>query len=222
MPSDPSGLVAELWPIAKLSVGVSISAVAISGAIGIPLGVWMGTSGLGRNPWLRGFLNTGMALPPVAVGLLLYLMLARSGPLHFLGWLYTPSAMILAQIILSLPFVIGITNASMVNQTEELNLRLVALGASFWQRIYYLIVETRKSILVAMAVALGRCFSEVGAVMMLGGNIEGHTRVVTTAIVLQTGRGQFGLALAMAALLLSIALIVNLLVTRLSGGEPKW
>jgi tungstate transport system permease protein len=158
-----------------------------------------------------------MALPPVVVGLALYLLLSRSGPLGALDWLFTPQAMVLAQVLLTLPFVLGITMASVAAVPAELPLQVRSLGASPWQVRLAVLTEARPGVLLAVATAFGRSVSEVGAVLIVGGNIRGQTRVLTTAIVLETGRGDFGLALALGGVLLGLALAVNVLIVRLQG-----
>jgi tungstate transport system permease protein len=158
-----------------------------------------------------------MALPPVVVGLVVYLLLSRSGPLANLGWLFTPQAMILAQTVLALPWVIGITMSAVAAVPVELLLQVRSLGASLWQVRWALLREARQGVLLAVAAAFGRSISEVGAVMMVGGNIQGHTRVMTTAIMLETSKGQFGLALALGAWLLALALVANLVIVRAQG-----
>lgn len=210
----------EIGTIAALSLRVSLTALLISGLCGIPLGVWMGVSRRRPAVVLRWATQLGMALPPVVVGLALYLLLSRSGPLGSLGWLYTARAMIAAQTVLALPFVMGITAASIAAIPMELREQLVALGASKQQITLTLIAEARSGILLAVAAAFGRSISEVGAVLMVGGNIARHTRVLTTAIVLETSKGEFALALALAAVLLAIAGAINWIIIRYQG--PVW
>ena len=163
---------------------------------------------------------TGMGLPPVVVGLLVYMLLSRSGYLGFLGWLYSPAAMILAQVILDLPFVVGITMTTVAAIPNELHFQLRTLGASNWQAKCDFAVAGPIWSLLAIATAFGRSISEVGAVLMVGGNIEGHTRVLTTAIILETGKGQFAIALLLGSILLAIALIINVIILRLQGPSP--
>jgi tungstate transport system permease protein len=155
-----------------------------------------------------------MALPPVIVGLILYLLLSRSGALGNLNWLFSPQAMILAQTILAIPFVIGITMVAVASVPRELEWQLRSLGASREQARWEIVREARAGILLAIATAFGRSLSEVGAVWLVGGNIEGHTRVLTTAIVLETGKGNFALALTLGATLLLVALAINLVLVR--------
>jgi tungstate transport system permease protein len=160
-----------------------------------------------------------MALPPVVVGLVLYLLLSRSGPLAMLGWLFTPAAMITAQTILALPFVVGITMNSVAAIPRELASQLESLGASGTQVRWTILREARLGVLLAVAAAFGRSISEVGAVLIVGGNIEGHTRVLTTSIIMETSKGEFQFALALGGVLLCLALLVNFLILRLQGNR---
>jgi tungstate transport system permease protein len=205
---------AEFWPILWLSLQVSGIAVLVSSLIGLPLGVWMGLSSFRGKPFVVGAIHTGMALPPVVVGLLLYVLLSRSGPLGGLGWLFSPQAMILAQIVLDLPFVIGITAVAVGSAPRELQWQLRSLGASPSQARWEIVREARAGILLAVATAFGRSLSEVGAVWLVGGNIQNQTRVLTTAIVLETGKGNFALALLLGGALLAVALAINLIIVR--------
>ncbi len=202
------------WPILFLSLQVSGLAVAISSMLGLPIGVWMGLSRFRGRTLLVGLVQTGMAMPPVVVGLVLYLLLSRSGPLGRWEWLFTPSAMILAQVLLCLPFVIGISMAAVAAVPRELQWQLRSIGASERQSQWAMVCEARAGILLAIATAFGRSLSEVGAVWLVGGNIEGQTRVMTTAIVLETGKGNFHLALLLGAALLSVALSINFVIVR--------
>lgn len=210
-------VVGELWPITLLSLRVSGAALLISSLIGIPLGTWVGLGDRRVRSIVTVLARTGMALPPVVVGLLLYLLLSRSGPLGELEWLFTPKAMVLAQIILTFPFVLGITMDSVAAVPNELALQVRSLGAGPRQVRWAVLREARSGVLLALAIGFGRSVSEVGAVLIVGGNIRGQTRVLTTAIVLETGKGDFGLALALGGILLTLALAVNVLVVRLRG-----
>ena len=215
-----SPVAAELWSIVRLSVVVSGSAVLISSLIGVPCGVWLGLSRWRGRRVVAAIIHTGMALPPVVVGLLLYVLLSRSGPLAFLGWLFTPEAMIAAQTILALPFVIGITMSSVAAVPTELGSQIKSLGASDWQCRRAILREARRGVWLAVAAAFGRSLSEVGAVLIVGGNIQGHTRVLTTAIILETSKGHFEFALALGAVLLLVALLVNAFILRLQ--DNRW
>jgi tungstate transport system permease protein len=214
---DVSFFHADIWSIVGLSLWVSTTAVLLAAVIGIPAGVWLGHSGRRLRSAASLVAQTGMALPPVVVGLLVYLLLSRSGPLGFLEWLFTPNAMILAQVVLALPWVLGITIHSVAAVPPAFVLQIRSLGASPWQTRWAVLREARAGLALAVAAALGRSLSEVGAVLMVGGNIQGQTRVLTTAIVLETSRGQFGLALALATWLLALALVLNLIIFRLQG-----
>lgn len=208
----------DFWPIVWLSIRVSGIAVLLSSLLGIPLGVYLGLVQRHGPRFLTAVIHTGMALPPVVVGLVLYILLSRSGALGSLGWLYTPHAMIAAQTILALPFVVGITMTAVAAVPADLALQLRTLGASDWQCRWTILREARRGVIVALAAAFGRSISEVGAVLIVGGNIEAHTRVLTTAIVLETGKGNFPFALALGGALLVFALVVNLLMVRLHQG----
>jgi tungstate transport system permease protein len=210
-----ASLNANLWPIVWLSLSVSGSSLLISTLLGLPLGTWLGLARFPGKRLLTALVHTGMGLPPVVVGLVIYMLLSRSGPLGSWGWLFTPRAMILAQVILSLPLVVGITMSAVAAVPAELLLQVRSLGVSRWQARWTILREASQGVLLAVAAGFGRSISEVGAVLMVGGNIQGHTRVLTTAIVLETGKGEFGLALALGACLLVLALLANLLILRL-------
>lgn len=205
----------ELLGIASLSLQVSGLALLISTILGIPLGAWLG---LGRFLGRRlavAFVYTGMGFPPVVVGLFVYLLLSRRGPLGGWGWLFTPTAMVLAQVVISLPLVAGFTMAAVMGVDPELRPQLVSLGATPRQATWALLREARLGVLVAIIAGFGSIISEVGAVMMVGGNIERYTRLLTTAIVLETQKGNFDLAIALGFILLSIAFLINLFMLRL-------
>jgi tungstate transport system permease protein len=168
-------------------------------------------------------LYTGMGLPPVVVGLFVFVLLSRSGPLGELSWLFTPTAMIFAQTVIALPLVIGLTMAAVGSAHPELRPQLRALGATRWQTIATVLTETRLGLLAAIAAAYGRIVAEVGAVMLVGGNIEMKTRVLTTAIVLETRKGAFALALALGLILLIITFAANSALLRFGNwnGQPR-
>jgi tungstate transport system permease protein len=204
--------VQDLADIAIRSLLVSGSATFIAACLGLPAGAWLGLAGRRVRGWARPFIFSLMALPPVVVGLALYMLLSRSGPLGGLEWLYTVPAMILAQTLLALPFVIGVTMQGIGAVPAELAAQLRSLGAGERQVRWTILREAYPAMGLAVAAALGRSLSEVGAVLIVGGDIEGHTRVLTTAVVLETRRGQFATALALGAVLLAIAWTVNLAV----------
>lgn len=214
-------LISEIWPIVTLSLIVSGSAVVISCILGMPLGAYIGLSTMPGRLILKVMAFGGMAMPPVVVGLVLYLLLSRSGPLGEWQWLFTAKAMILAQVILDLPFVIGITMTAVETLPEELRFQLRSMGATPWQLRWTLLNESRHGLMLAVITALGRSLSEVGAVLMVGGNIEGHTRVLTTAILLETNRGRFAVALSLAAILMTLAMLINFFFVRLQNRFPR-
>lgn len=211
----------QVWQAAGLSLVVSAVAVTISAAIGLPLGVALGLVRFPGKRLVAGLVQTGMALPPVVVGLAVYLLLSRSGPLGVWGWLFTPRAMILAQVLLDIPVITGITMAAAAAVPRELAEQVRSLGATRWQVGRVILREARAGVVLALASAFGRSFSEVGAVWLVGGNIAAQTRVLTTAIVLETNKGDFGLALQLGGLLLGLALLINLIVLRQEAGLPR-
>ncbi len=210
-------MTAGLWPIFWLTLVVSGTAVFVAAIVGLPLGVALGRQGP-RRGWLWVLVYTGMGLPPVIVGLAVYLLLSRSGPLGSLGWLYSPTAMIVAQWLLAMPFVIGVTATAIASIPTELEFQLKTLGADRGQLRWMLLREARPGVFLALATAMGRSLSEVGAVWMVGGNIEGHTRVLTTAIILETSKGNFNAALLLGSMLLSVTLLLNVVILRWRGG----
>jgi len=193
-----------------LSLGVTGLALAISTVIGVPVGAVLG---LWSRIRVRGLITvlmyTGMGLPPVVVGLAVYLLLSRSGPLGNLGWLFTPSGMVLAQIVIALPVVAGLTMTAVQSVDPALRLQVRSLGATRWQELTAVLREARIGVMAAIVAAFGSIISEVGAVMLIGGNIEGHTRVLTTAIVLHTRMGEFDVAIALGIILLSVTFLAN-------------
>jgi tungstate transport system permease protein len=210
-------LVGQLWSITWLSLRVTITALLLSAGVGIPVGAWLALAQFRGRSGVTAIVHTGMGLPPVVVGLAVYLLLSRTGPLGFLGWLFTPPALVVAQTVIALPLITGITMAAVASVPAELYLQVRALGASRWQARWAILREARSGVLVALAAGFGRIISEVGAALMVGGNIEGHTRVLTTAIVLETSKGQFALALALAGWLLALTLTLNCMILGLQG-----
>ena len=210
--SDPA-----LAEIVALTLRVTGAALLISTLIGVPLGALLG---LGRFPGrrlVRLLLYTGMGLPPVVVGLFVYVLLSRSGPLGPLSWLFTPSAMIAAQTVIAFPLVAGLTMSAVASVDPALRQQVFALGATRWQISRAVLREARVGVTAAVVAAFGGVISEVGAVMLVGGNIAGQTRVLTTAIVLHTRQGDFALAMALGVILLALALLANVLLLRLQG-----
>lgn len=203
----------EVIKITLLSLGISLSATAISLFIGITLGTVIGLNRFSGRQFLVSLINTGMGSPPVVVGLILSVMLWRHGPLGILHLMYTPYAIVIAQCIISLPIITGFTIASIQQIDPKLRLQLVALGASRWQLLWLLVKDTRLPLLAAVMAGFGSVISEVGAAMMVGGNIQGQTRVLTTAIVQEVGKGDFGLAIALGIILMALVYLVNLILT---------
>jgi tungstate transport system permease protein len=206
-----------LGPIVLLSLYVSGAALAIAVLIGVPGGALLALRPVPGKRLIELLLYTGMGLPPVVVGLAVYLLLSRSGPLGRLAWLFTPSAMITAQVIIALPLVAGLTMTAIEGIDPALRVQLRSLGATPAQVLWTLLREARGGVLAAIVAAFGGIISEVGAVMLVGGNIEGQTRVLTTAIVLETRKGDFPLALALGVVLLALAFASNFVLLRLSG-----
>jgi tungstate transport system permease protein len=199
----------ELLAILWLSLWVAGLAVGLSMLLGVPAGVFLGLRRFRGRSLLVTLVNSGMGLPPVVVGLFVFVLIARSGPLGSFELLYTPPAMIAAQVILATPLVIGVTLAGIQGLDPRLRLQILSLGASRWQLYLKLVREARVSLLAALAAGFGAVISEVGAVMIVGGNIEGHTRVMTTAIVQETRQGNLPMAIALSLVLVALAIVVN-------------
>jgi tungstate transport system permease protein len=203
----------EVVRVTLLSLGVSLSATAISLVVGICAGTAIGLNRFFGRQFLVSLINTGMGAPPVVVGLIVSVFLWRSGPLGFMHLMYSPYAIVIAQCIISLPIITGFTIASIQQIDPKLRIQLVALGASRWQLLWLLVKDTRLPLLAAVMAGFGSIISEVGAAMMVGGNIEGETRVLTTAIVLENSKGDFGLAIALGIILMALVYLVNLALT---------
>ncbi|HEX2555859.1 MAG TPA: ABC transporter permease [Microvirga sp.] len=199
----------EVVAIAGLSLQVSLAAVALAGLIGLPLGALVAVARFPGRGAAIAVLNALMGLPPVVVGLVIYLLLSRSGPLGALGLLFTPGAMILAQAVLVTPVVAALTRQVVEDADRELGETLRSLRLSLPQRVRVLLFDARFSLVVAGLAAFGRAVSEVGAVLVVGGNIAGHTRTMTTAISLETQKGDLPLALALGIVLIALVLAVN-------------
>ncbi len=198
-----------LFEIIALSLQVTGIALLLATGTGVPLGAVLGLARIRARGLITVLLYTGMGLPPVVVGLFVYLMLSRSGPLGWLGWLFTPSAMIVAQFIIAFPLTAGLTMIAVQSVDPALRLQARSLGATRVQEVWTILREARLGVIAAMVAAFGAIISEVGAVILVGGNIEGRTRVLTTAIVLNTRTGDFALAIALGLILLLIAFSVN-------------
>ncbi len=209
----------EVMEITFLSLQVSGTATLISLLIGVSIGTIIALSQFPGKRFIVSLVNTGMGLPPVVVGLFVTIFLWRNGPLGFLGILYTPTAMILAQAVIATPIVMGITVAAMQHLPQKLRLQILALGATRLQMVWILIKEAKLPLLAGVMAGFGGVISEVGASMMVGGNIKGYSRVLTTATVMETGRGNFDLALALGIILFILAYIINLILTTIQQRE---
>ena len=203
----------EILQITTLSLQVSALATAISLLIGLPFGTWLALSNFRGRSFILSIINTGMALPPVVVGLVVAMILWRSGPLGNLRLIYTPWAIVIAQTIIAAPVITGLTAAALASLDPRLQQQLLGLGASRGQMVWHLWREARLPLLAAFMAGFGSIISEVGASMMVGGNIKGQTRVLTTAIVLETSKGDFQNALSLGVLLLVITYLINLALT---------
>jgi len=209
----------EVMGITFLSLKVSGIATLISLFLGISSGTLVALTRFPGRKLAIGLINTGMGLPPVVVGLFVSIILWRSGPLGFLGILYTPSAMIVAQAIIATPIVMGVSLAAVQNLPRKLRLQILALGATRLQMVWILIKEAKLPLLAAIMAGFGGVISEVGASIMVGGNIKGYSRVLTTATVMETSRGNFDVAIALSIILLALAYLINLVLTQIQQRE---
>jgi tungstate transport system permease protein len=202
-----------LWSIVGRSLWVSVCATALACSLGIGLGAWLGVARFVGRDALLTVLNTLLALPSVVVGLLVYLLLSRTGPLGDWGWLFSLKAMVLAQTVLVLPVVTALTRQCVEDAERMHGEQLQSLGAQPWLRSFLLAWDERYTLLTVLIAAFGRAVSEVGAVMVVGGNIEGFTRVMTTAIALETSKGDLPLALALGFVLMMVVLLLNMCIS---------
>ncbi|OGL02996.1 MAG: tungstate transporter permease [Candidatus Rokubacteria bacterium RIFCSPHIGHO2_12_FULL_73_22] len=211
----------EVWSILLLSLQVSGSATLISLALGIPAGAALALARFPGRGLVVSAVNSGMGLPPVVVGLFVTMLLWRSGPLG--GWevLYTPAAIVIAQAVIASPIVVGITLAAVQGVPREFRLQLLALGASRAQMVWMVLREARLPMLAAVMAGFGGIISEIGASMMVGGNIKGQTRTLTTAMVLETGKGNFEVAIALSLLLLALVFLVNWALTSIQQRHAR-
>jgi tungstate transport system permease protein len=217
------GFDAEVWSITWLSLKISGCATLISLLLGIPLGIALALARFRGRSFIAALVNTGMGLPPVVVGLFISVFLWRSGPLGFLELIYSPTAMVLAQVIIAFPIVAGLTMASFQSLDPKLILQLLGIGASKPQLLWLLCKEARLPLLAAVMAGFGGVISEVGASMMVGGNISGETRVLTTATVLETSKGNFDTAIALSLILLALTFAINFFLTRVQQREHlRW
>ena len=209
----------DVWEIVLRSLRVSLGATLVSLLLGVPVGAALALSRFPGRALVVGLVHTGMGLPPVSVGLLVSLLLWRNGPLGALGLLYSPAAMVVAQAAIATPIVAGLTLAAVQALDPRLHVQLLALGASRLQLTWWLLREARLPLIAAVVAGFGAVISEVGAAMMVGGNIKGETRVLTTATVLEVGRGNFETAVALTIVLRAMTFCVNLTLTALQQGR---
>lgn len=203
----------EIFEITWLTLRVSMTSILISTFIGIPLGILIGLTSFRGRRLLLVLINIGMGLPPVVAGLWITMLLWRSGPLGSFSLLYSPIAIVMAQVLVSLPIIIGLTSSAFQQIDEKMLMQLKSLGATKLQTISLLIKETRIAILAAVMAGFGRVIAEVGAAMMVGGNIRGETRILTTSIVMEVSKGNFDIALALSFILMTLAFIITFLLT---------
>ncbi|WP_254898998.1 ABC transporter permease [Thalassococcus arenae] len=211
----------ELWEIAVRSLRVSLTALVIASVIAFPLAALLTVR---RFRWRRGtiaVLNALMGLPPVVVGLVVYVLLSRSGPLGVLGLLFTPTAMIIAQVIIIVPLIASIAHQSLRDLWTDYHDLLISMNVTQRQKIMTLLWDARRALLTAALAGFGRAIGEVGAIMIVGGNIDHATRVLTTAIALETGKGEFALALGLGFVLIGLAISVNVAIHWLSRTERE-
>ncbi len=209
----------EVLRITLLSLKVSVSATLVSLFLGVGAGLLIALNRFPGKHLLISLINTGMGLPPVVVGLFVSILLWRNGPLGFLELLYTPTAIVIAQAVIATPIIAGISVAALQQLPPNLKLQILSLGATKRQMVWLLVKEARLPLLAAVMAGFGGVISEVGASIMVGGNIKGYSRVLTTATVMETGRGNFDVAIALSVILLLLAFSVNALLTHLQQRE---
>ena len=211
----------DLIEISLRSLQVTLTALLFASLVAIPLGTVLAVQRFRYRRTVIALLNALMGLPPVVVGLIVYVLLSRAGPLGVLGLLFTPTAMIIAQVVIITPLIASVTHQAMRDLWADYHDLLISLNATKWQRIRTLIWDGRRTLLTAILAGFGRAIGEVGAIMIVGGNIDHATRVLTTAIALETGKGDFGLALGLGFVLIGLAIAVNLAIHALSGTERE-
>lgn len=209
----------DILPVVLMSLFVTISSTLLSSLAGIALGIPVSLRDFRFKGLIMRVTDTLMSLPPVLAGLLVYLLLSRSGPLGGLQLLFTPEAMIIAQTLLIFPIVFGLTVSTLSKTALEVRKTCISLGGRRRDTLISIVNESKVQILTILTVAFGRAISEVGAVMMVGGNIKGHTRVMTTYIALETGKGNFEGALIIGGILLAISFIINFMLHRFQRGQ---
>jgi tungstate transport system permease protein len=205
----------EIYAITWLTLKVCLISILISTLIGLPLGILLGLTRFRGRKILLLLINIGLGLPPVVAGLWITMFLWRSGPLGELSMLYTPTAIVMAQILVSLPIVTSLTCSAFQQINDKMLLQIKALGATKLQTFVILIKQTKIAILAAIMAGFGRVIAEVGAAMMVGGNIQGDTRILTTTIVMEVSKGNFDIALALSFILLTVALFITAALTLL-------
>ncbi|SLN29400.1 Sulfate transport system permease protein CysW [Pseudoruegeria aquimaris] len=214
----------DLIEITLRSLQVTVTATVIAAAIGLPFGAWLAVNRFRHRRATIAVMNALMGLPPVVVGLIVYILLSRSGPFGVFGLLFTPAAMIIAQVIIITPLIASISHQAIRDLWAEYHDLLISLNTTKRQRIHALLWDGRRALLTAALAGFGRAIGEVGAIMIVGGNIDHATRVLTTAIALETGKGNFALALALGFVLIALAILVNFLIHGLSRteSESRW
>lgn len=211
----------ELWSVVVRSLAVSSTATVIACAIGMVLGAWLAVSRFAGRGVVLTLLNTALAVPAVVVGLVVYLLLSRSGPLGFLGWLFSFQAMVVAQTLLVLPIAMALTRQLIEDADQHYGEQLQSLGARPWTKGLLLAWDERYGLLTVLLATFGRAIAEVGAVMIVGGNIEGFTRVMTTAIALETSKGDLPMALGLGIVLLLVVLVLNAAVSMIKRWRER-
>jgi tungstate transport system permease protein len=211
----------DVFQVMALTLTVSGIATAISVALGVPLGLWLALKDFSGKQVLTSLVNFGMGLPPVVVGLVVSLFLWRYGPLGNFNLMYTPTAMIVAQAIIAVPIVASLSFAAILSINPKLRWQLLSMGATTWQANLLLIKEARLGLMAAVIAGFGRVISEVGASMMVGGNIKGQTRVLTTAIVMEVGKGNYDIAIAISLILLIVAYSIIVFLTILQSDQQS-
>ncbi|WP_121611120.1 ABC transporter permease [Mesobacillus foraminis] len=203
----------EIAEITLRTLRVSMTAILVSTLLGLPAGMLLGLARFPGRKLILVLINIGMGLPPVVAGLWITIFLWRSGPLGDLSLLYTPAAIVIAQTLVSLPIVTGLTATAFQQIDEKMILQIKALGATRWQLVWILMKEARLAILAAIIAGFGRVVAEVGAAMMVGGNISGETRILTTSIVMEVSKGNFDIALALSFIIMAIAFLITFCLT---------
>jgi tungstate transport system permease protein len=203
------GLDPQFLQIVGLSLRITLTAVCLAAILGVPLGAWLALSRFPGRSAVIVLINGLMGLPPVVAGLMVFLLLSRSGPLGALGWLFTPTAMVIAQTLLVLPIVIALTRSTLEDLWSEYREHLTSLGLTGWRAIPTLVWDGRFALATGLLAGFGRASAEVGAVLIVGGNIAGHTRTMTTSIALETSKGDLPLALGLGLVLIALTLGIN-------------